>query len=193
MKGLQNFYPFLVLRNMNGNMHTQQIKIFELLDLIEKDTSYIMPNKNNTYKKNSIKEFLNYSNSTYSAAKILFGKKDYSFNINYYPRETAKFANTFFTFDTSKYNFQIPQDYTIEILANTWLLKYFPIEWIIRNILINEKNLVIHYDRDNSKYTLKKYINTGKYRTCLSENISALESAFKTNNLNQIYFIYLNK
>lgn len=51
MKGLQNFYPFLVLRNMNGNMHTQQIKIFELLDLIEKDTSYVMPNKNNTYKK----------------------------------------------------------------------------------------------------------------------------------------------
>ena len=46
MKELQNFCPFLVLRSMNGNMFSQQIKIYELLDLIEKDNSYVMPNKN---------------------------------------------------------------------------------------------------------------------------------------------------
>ena len=192
MKELQNFCPFLVLRSMNGNMFSQQIKIYELLDLIEKDNSYVMPNKNTIYKKSSIKDFLTYSNSTYSAAKILFDKKDYSFNINYYPKETAKFANTFITFDTSKYNFSIPQDFSIDILSNTILQKYFPIEWIIRNILINENNLVIVYNKSSNSYSLEKYVDSGKYQTCLSKNISAIETAFKTNSLNQIYFIYLN-
>lgn len=178
----------------HGCLRTQAIKISEILKLIECDKSYVMPNTNNTYTRKTLREFLNYCNSAYGAAQILFGENDYSYNILHYPRETAKFANFFLTDSTKKYNLVMPDDFPISIFTDTLLLKMFPIEFVIEKMIINKEQIAIKYDHNSSKYYLEKFDNsTSSYKTCLSTTISNLERAALNNRLGEIYNLYLKK
>lgn len=190
----KNFYLYLGLNIYHGCLRSQAIKITEILKIIESDKSYVMPNKKNTYTKKTLREFLNYCNSAYGAAQILFGKNDYSYNILHYPRETAKFANFFLTDSTKKYNLVMPDDFPISIFTDTLLLKMFPIEFIIEKMIINEEQIAIKRDENTWKYYLEKFDNTAStYKTCLSVTISNLERAANNNRLKEIYNLYLEK
>lgn len=151
-----------------------------------------MPDKNNNYTRKSLREFINYSNSTYGSAEILFGKNDYSYNVINYPREIAKFANLFITDSTSKYNIVMPKDFPIEIFSDTILLKLFPKEWIIENMIINNKQIALFFDNSKNKFYLEKFNeNKYKYQSCLSVTLSSLEKASRENRLGEIYTLYL--
>lgn len=191
---MKNFYLYLGLNIYHGCLRTQAIKISEILKLIECDKSYVMPNTNNTYTRKTLREFLNYCNSAYGAAQILFGENDYSYNILHYPRETAKFANFFLTDSTKKYNLVMPDDFPISIFTDTLLLKMFPIEFVIEKMIINKEQIAIKYDHNSSNYYLEKFDNsTSSYKTCLSTTISNLERATLNNRLGEIYNLYLKK
>lgn len=191
---MKNFYLYLGLNIYHGCLRTQAIKISEILKLIECDKSYVMPNTNNTYTRKALREFLNYCNSAYGAAQILFRENDYSYNILHYPRETAKFANFFLTDSTKKYNLVMPDDFPISIFTDTLLLRMFPIEFIIEKMIINKEQIAIKYDHNSSKYYLEKFDNsTSSYKTCLSTTISNLERAALNNRLGEIYNLYLKK
>lgn len=190
----KNFYLYLGLNIYHGCLRSQAIKITEILKIIESDKSYVMPNKKNTYTKKTLREFLNYCNSAYGAAQILFGKNDYSYNILHYPRETAKFANFFLTDSTKKYNLVMPDDFPISIFTDTLLLKMFPIEFIIEKMIINKEQIAIKRDENTWNYYLEKFDNnTSSYQTCLSVTISNLERAANNNRLKEIYNLYLEK
>lgn len=190
----KNFYLYLGLNIYHGCLRAQAIKITEILKIIESDKSYVMPNKKNTYTKKTLREFLNYCNSAYGAAQILFGENDYSYNILHYPRETAKFANFFLTDSTKKYNLVMPDDFPISIFTDTLLLKMFPIEFIIEKMIINKEQIAIKRDENTWNYYLEKFDdNTSAYQTCLSVTISNLERAANNNRLKEIYNLYLEK
>lgn len=190
----KNFYLYFGLNIYHGCLRTQAIKITEILKIIESDKSYVMPNKNNTYNRKTLREFLNYCNSAYGAAQILFSERDYSYNILHYPRETAKFANLFLTDSTKKYNLVMPDDFPISIFTDTILLKMFPIEFVIEKMIINKEQIAIKFDKNTSKFYLEKFDSyTSSYQTCLSLTISNLERAAINNRLNEIYNLYLKK
>lgn len=153
-----------------------------------------MPNKNNIYTRKTLREFLNYCNSTYAATQILFGESDYSYNILHYPRETAKFANIFLTDSTKKYNLIMPDDFPISIFADTIFLKMFPIEFIIEKMIVNKEEIAIKYNKTNNRFYLEKFDSSkSSYQTCLSTTIANLEKAAENNRLNEIYNLYLKK
>lgn len=191
---VEKFLALFGINNSTSAMRSQKIKIHELLKLIEKDDSYTMPDKTKPFNKTCIKEFLIYSQSTYSAAKVLFGKEDYSYNVIDFPRETANFSNKFLTNSSSKYNIVMPNDYPIDIFTNTLLLRYFPIEWIIENFIIDEEKIVVRYNDLKNQFYLEKFDDSAhKIQTCLSMNVSAIQKATDLNRLNEIYTLYLEK
>lgn len=192
----QEIKEFLSLFGINSmsNMNAQKIKIHEILKILRSDDSYTMPNKANQFTRKCLKEFLNNSYSTYAATQILFGATDYSYNIIFYPKETAKFSNIFLADMKSKFNIVMPNDFPLDVLTNTLLLKYFPIEWIAENLIINKDNIVICYNNEKKRFYLKKFNSKNSiYQTALSTNVSSIEKAIKLDKLQDIYYLYLEK
>lgn len=191
---VEKFLALFGIENSNSAMRSQRIKIHELLKLIERDSSYTMPDKTKPFKRDCLKEFLAYSNSTYSAAQVLFRKEDYSYNIIDFPRQTAIFSNSFLTNSSSKYDIVMPNDYPIDIFTHKLLLKYFPIEWIIEHLIIDKEQIVVRYSESKNEFYLEKFDDTAhKIQTCLSMNVSALQKALELKRLNEIYTLYLEK
>jgi len=175
---VEKFLALFGINNSTSAMRSQKIKIHELLKLIEKDDSYTMPDKTKPFNKTCIKEFLIYSQSTYSAAKVLFGKEDYSYNVIDFPRETANFSNKFLTNSSSKYNIVMPNDYPIDI----------------EHFIIDEEKIVVRYNDLKNQFYLEKFDDSAhKIQTCLSMNVSAIQKATDLNRLNEIYTLYLEK
>lgn len=191
---VEKFLALFGIENSTSAMRSQRIKIHELLKLIENDGSYTMPDKTKPFTRVCIKEFLSYSHSTYSAAKVLFGKEDYSYNVIDFPRETANFSNNFLTNSSSKYNIVMPNDYPIDVFTHTLLLRYFPTEWIIEHFIIDEEKIVVRYNDSKNQFYLEEFDDSAhKLQTCLSMNVSAIQKAIDLKRLNEIYTLYLEK
>ena len=174
-------------------MRAQRIKIHEIFKVIKNDNTYVMPDKTKHYTKKSLREFLNFSVSAYSAAQVLFSKNDYAYSVIDYPRETAKFANNFLTDSTAKFNIVMPADFPIEEFTSILLQKYFPKEWIIKHFIIDEEKIVVKYDETKKEFYLENFKDDKLFLTCSSINASTVKKAVNLGRVGEIYTLYLNK
>lgn len=157
-----------------------------MLKELDSGKEYILPKSSKKYDNKRLKMFLLNCNSAYGAAKILFGGEKYYDSLMDNPKATAKFANIFIT----NSNVDIPKD-DVEELYNTLFLKYFPIEWIVENIIINEDNVIFCYDEKSNKYYLDKFVDKNyKYITPLSKNMTVIQHAVKNDRLKELYDLY---
>ena len=191
-KEVKKFLSFFRLDYEAGDLSTQIIKIKEILSFIEGKDWVVMPDKNIKFSKESLEIFLHYSVSTSAAAKLLFGNNKYLSEINEFPIETVKYATICLTDETEEFNMEL-DGYSSDVLFNLSILKYFPTEWIVKNFIICEDKTVVRYDQKTKNFYLDKF--DGKdvlNKTCLSVNLSTIETALHANKVEDIYKLYLN-
>ena len=191
-KEVKKFLSFFGLDYEAGDLSTQIIKIKEILSFIEGKDWVVMPDKNIKFSKESLEIFLHYSVSTSAAAKLLFGNSKYLSEINEFPVETVKYATVCLIDETDELNMEL-DGYSSDVLFNLSILKYFPTEWIVKNFIICEDKTVVRYDQKTKNFYLDKF--DGKdvlNKTCLSVNLSTIETALHANKVEDIYKLYLN-
>lgn len=168
-----------------------RLKIHEILKVVENEPrKFNLQNATRVYPSKTLRIFLSHCNSANNAAKILFGKDEYYNLILSNAKGVAKLANE--TMENEiKY---LSKNEDTKVLYDTILLKYFPIEWLEKHIVINSENRIFCYNHNKNEYYVSTFDPSRHSNiSILGRNLFVIQKAVDDTQIKDLYSVCINQ